>query len=78
MEIAKAALIPALLYYRAVGFMVHMEAKRLGLWRYSQTPAARLVRAAQDIYLLIPFSYSSLLDKGTIRRRVDIAAFWRP
>lgn len=30
-EIAKAALIPALLYYLAVGFMVHMEAKRLGL-----------------------------------------------
>ena len=27
-EIAKAALIPALLYYLAVGFMVHMEAKR--------------------------------------------------
>ncbi len=31
LEIAKAALIPALLYYLAVGFMVHMEAKRLGL-----------------------------------------------
>ena len=30
-EIAKAALIPACLYYLAVGFMVHMEAKRLGL-----------------------------------------------
>jgi len=30
-EIAIAAALPALLYYLAVGFMVHMEAKRLGL-----------------------------------------------
>ena len=30
-EIAKAAVLPALLYYLAVGFMVHMEAKRLNL-----------------------------------------------
>ncbi|WP_156924120.1 TRAP transporter permease [Halonatronum saccharophilum] len=29
--IAKAAILPALLYYLAVGFMVHFEAKRLGL-----------------------------------------------
>ncbi len=30
-DIAKAAVLPALLYYLAVGFMVHMEAKRLNL-----------------------------------------------
>ncbi len=30
-EIAVAAALPAILYYLAVGVMVHMEAKRLGL-----------------------------------------------
>ncbi|MDD2966179.1 MAG: TRAP transporter permease [Desulfovibrionaceae bacterium] len=54
-EIAKAALIPALLYYLAVGFMVHMEAKRLGL---KGIPAARLpklwVVLSQGGYLLVP------------------------
>ena len=54
-EIAKAALIPALLYYLAVGFMVHMEAKRLGL---RGIPKERLPRTwvvlRQGGYLLIP------------------------
>ena len=54
-EIAKAALIPALLYYLAVGFMVHMEAKRLGL---VGIPRERLPRTwlvlRQGGYLLIP------------------------
>ena len=54
-EIAKAALIPALLYYLAVGFMVHMEAKRLGL---KGIPAERLPKVwvvlSQGGYLLIP------------------------
>lgn len=56
-EIAKAALIPALLYYLAVGFMVHMEAKRLGL---KGIPKERLPRAVmvlrQGGYLLIPIA----------------------
>ncbi|MBE6441739.1 MAG: TRAP transporter permease [Desulfovibrio desulfuricans] len=54
-EIAKAALIPAVLYYLAVGFMVHMEAKRLGL---KGIPKERLPRALpvlrQGGYLLLP------------------------
>lgn len=54
-EIAKAALIPALLYYLAVGFMVHMEAKRLGL---EGIPKERLPHTwyvlRQGGYLLIP------------------------
>ena len=55
LEIAKAALIPALLYYLAVGFMVHMEAKRLGL---KGIPRERLPRVwvvlREGGYLLIP------------------------
>ena len=54
-EIAKAALIPALLYYLAVGFMVHMEAKRLGL---KGIPKERLPKPwlvlRQGGYLLVP------------------------
>jgi len=54
-EIAKAALIPALLYYLAVGFMVHMEARRLGL---KGIPKERLPKPwlvlRQGGYLLIP------------------------
>lgn len=54
-EIAKAALIPAILYYLAVGFMVHMEAKRLGL---KGIPKERLPKPLlvlkQGGYLLIP------------------------
>ncbi|MBQ7585495.1 MAG: TRAP transporter permease [Desulfovibrionaceae bacterium] len=54
-EIAKAALIPACLYYLAVGFMVHMEAKRLGL---QGIPKERLPKVwpvlRQGGFLLIP------------------------
>lgn len=55
LEIAKAALIPALLYYLAVGFMVHMEAKRLGL---KGIPKERLPNPwhvlRESGYLLVP------------------------
>ncbi len=54
-EIAKTAIIPALLYYLAVGFMVHMEAKRLGL---QGIPKERLPVTMHVLreggYLLIP------------------------
>lgn len=65
-EIAKAALIPALLYYLAVGFMVHMEAKRLGL---KGIPKERLPKPwlvlKQGGYLLLPiFVLIYLLIQG--------------
>ncbi len=65
-EIAKTAIIPALLYYLAVGFMVHMEAKRLGL---KGIPKERLPVTTQVLreggYLLIPiFVLIYLLMQG--------------
>lgn len=65
-EIAKAALIPAVLYYLAVGFMVHMEAKRLGL---KGIPKERLPKTWQVLrqggYLLLPiFVLIYLLIQG--------------
>ncbi|MBQ7608095.1 MAG: TRAP transporter permease [Desulfovibrionaceae bacterium] len=65
-EIAKAALIPAVLYYLAVGFMVHMEAKRLGLEGIDKNrlPKFWLV-LRQGGYLLIPvFVLIYLLIEG--------------
>ncbi len=65
-EIAKTAIIPALLYYLAVGFMVHMEAKRLGL---KGIPQERLPVTLQVLreggYLLVPiFVLIYLLMQG--------------
>ncbi len=65
-EIAKTAIIPALLYYLAVGFMVHMEAKRLGL---KGIPQERLPVTMQVLreggYLLVPiFVLIYLLMQG--------------
>jgi TRAP transporter 4TM/12TM fusion protein len=54
-EIAKAAVLPALLYYLAVGFMVHMEAKRMNL---QGIPKEKLPNAKKTLlsggHLLIP------------------------
>ncbi len=65
-EIAKTAIIPAVLYYLAVGFMVHMEAKRLGL---KGIPKERLPVTMHVLreggYLLIPiFVLIYLLMQG--------------
>ena len=54
-KIAKAALLPALLYYLAVGLMVHMEALRLGLRGIPRDRLPRfLVVLSKGGYLLIP------------------------
>ena len=54
-EIAKAALLPAVLYYLAVGMMVHMEAKRLGLKGIPRNRLPRFVAVmSSGWYLLIP------------------------
>lgn len=54
-EIAKAAVLPALLYYLAVGFMVHMEAKRLNLKGIDRDklPSAKKTLASGG-HLLLP------------------------
>ena len=56
-EIAKAAVIPALLYYLSVGIMVHMEALRMGL---DAIPKSHLPRTwavlKEGGYLLLPIA----------------------
>lgn len=54
-EIAKAAVIPALLYYLSVGIMVHMEALRMGLDAIPKNRLPNVWRVLKDGgYLLIP------------------------
>ncbi|GHU19283.1 C4-dicarboxylate ABC transporter [Betaproteobacteria bacterium] len=74
-EVAKAAVIPALLYYTAVLIQVHFEAKRLGLsgiarenlpnvWHLVKTRGFLVLPLAAIIYLLVA-GYTPLM-----------AAFW--
>ena len=74
-EVAKAAIIPALLYYTAVLIQVHFEAKRLGLsgiarenlpnvWYLLRTKGFLLLPLGAIIYLLVA-GYTPLM-----------AAFW--
>lgn len=65
-EIAIAAALPALLYYLAVGFMVHMEAKRLGLQGLPKERLPKLKKVlSEGWHLLLPlFVIVYLLVKG--------------
>ncbi|TDY64980.1 TRAP transporter 4TM/12TM fusion protein [Aminivibrio pyruvatiphilus] len=65
-EIAIAAALPALLYYLAVGFMVHMEAKRLGLQGIPKDRLPNLKKVlSEGWHLLLPlFVIVYLLVKG--------------
>jgi len=65
-EIAIAAALPALLYYFAVGMMVHMEAKRLGLQGIPKSKLPNLKKVlAEGWHLLIPlFVIVYLLVQG--------------
>ena len=53
-EIAKAAAIPALLYFTGIWIMTHFEAKRLGLRGLSDEEMPNRKEVLKKIYLLIP------------------------
>lgn len=53
-EIAKAAAIPALLYFTGIWIMTHFEAKRLGLKGLSDEEMPNRKEVLAKIYLLIP------------------------
>ncbi|MCH1925871.1 TRAP transporter permease [Shewanella sp. C32] len=74
-EIAKAALVPAMLYFGSVFWMVHLEAKRAGLNGLAKEDCPNPWRAlSQRWYLLIPlvvligllFSGRTPLFSGTV------------
>lgn len=53
-EIAKAAAIPALLYFTGIWIMTHFEAKRLGLRGLSDEEMPNRKEVLKKVYLLIP------------------------
>ncbi|MBM7586567.1 TRAP transporter 4TM/12TM fusion protein [Bacillus pakistanensis] len=53
-EIAKAAAIPALLYFTGIWIMTHFEAKRIGLRGLSDEEMPNRKEVLKKIYLLIP------------------------
>lgn len=55
MKIAKAAILPAILYYLAVGLMIHFEAKRLGLSGMSKDKIPKIKDILKTrVHMLIP------------------------
>lgn len=53
-EIAKAATIPALLYFAGIWIMTHFEAKRVGLKGMSEDQIPNRKETLKKIYLLLP------------------------
>ncbi|MDC3414018.1 TRAP transporter permease [Aquibacillus sp. 3ASR75-11] len=53
-EIAKAAVIPAILYFTGIWIMTHFEAKRLGLMGLSKEEIPNKKETLKKIYLLLP------------------------
>src|SRR5699024_10952291 len=53
-EIAKAALIPAILYFAGIWIMTHFEAKRLGLLGLTEEQISPKKEVLKKIYLLLP------------------------
>ncbi|WP_156290140.1 TRAP transporter permease [Oceanobacillus salinisoli] len=53
-DIAKAALIPAILYFSGIWIMTHLEAKRLGLIGLSKEEMPNRKAVFKKIYLLLP------------------------
>lgn len=65
-EIAKAAIIPALLYFTGIWIMTHFEAKRLGLRGLKDEEMPDRSKVFKKIYLLIPIVVIiALMSTGT-------------
>ncbi|WP_018247896.1 TRAP transporter permease [Orenia marismortui] len=65
-QIAKAAILPAILYYLAVGLMVHFEAKKLGLsgLEKDQVPKIKNILITRGHMIIPLFSIFYMLFKG--------------
>ncbi|WP_259455866.1 TRAP transporter fused permease subunit [Bacillus sp. PK3_68] len=73
-DIAKAAAIPAILYFAGIWIMTHFEAKRIGLRGLSREEMPETKRVIKQLYLLIPIlAVIILLMSGM---SVTKAALW--
>lgn len=60
-DIAKAAVIPALLYFAGIWIIVHLEAKRTGLRGLSKEELPNKKEVLKKLYLLIPIIFIIVL-----------------
>lgn len=73
-DIAKAAAIPAVLYFAGIWIMTHFEAKRIGLRGLSREEMPETKRVMKQVYLLIPIVVVILLLMSGMS--VTKAALW--
>lgn len=73
-DIAKAAAIPALLYFTGIWIMTHFEAKRLGLQGLTKEEMPDRLQVFKKLYLLTPILAVIILLMGG--RSVMNAALW--
>ncbi|PWG64348.1 TRAP transporter permease [Spiribacter halobius] len=83
-DIAVAAIIPAILYFAAVYFMVDFEAGQLGMRGMREDELPSLVRMVRQVYLFIPiiiliaalFMGYSVIRAGTLAIAASVVVSW--
>ena len=85
-EIAIAAIIPAVLYFVSVFFMVDFEAAKLGMRGMREDEIPKLARMIRQVYLFIPiviliaalFAGYSVIRAGTLATIAAAVVSWMP
>ncbi len=83
-EIAIAAIIPAILYFASIYFMVDLEAAKLGMRGMREDELPKLAKLIRQIYLFIPililivalFQGYSVIRAGTLATAAAAAVSW--
>jgi TRAP transporter 4TM/12TM fusion protein len=83
-EIAIAAIIPAILYFASIYFMVDFEAAKLGMRGMREDELPKLARLMRQVYLFIPiviliwalFSGYSVIRAGTLATVAAVVVSW--
>ncbi len=83
-EIAMAAIIPAILYFASIYFMVDLEAAKLGMRGMREDELPKLAKLIRQVYLFIPiiilivalFMGYSVIRAGTLATVAAAAVSW--
>ncbi len=85
-EIALAAVIPAILYFGSIFFMVDFEARKLGMRGMREDELPKFAMLAKQVYLFIPiiilivalFMGYSVIRAGTLATAAAAVVSWTP
>ncbi|MEM6382188.1 MAG: TRAP transporter fused permease subunit [Pseudomonadota bacterium] len=85
-EIALAAVIPAILYFGSIFFMVDFEARKLGMRGMREDELPKFAQLAKQVYLFIPiiilivalFMGYSVIRAGTLATAAAAVVSWMP